>query len=78
MASGSGHGGRIHCGRVSGERLTAPIVAYAWPVNQSATCTGTPARDPVTGTLAAGEMDYLFLFSSDKTSLKSIFVPQLH
>lgn len=57
---------------------TAPIVAYTAPLSQSAQCSGSPTSDPVTGTFAAGEIDYLFLYATDKTSLKSLFVAQLH
>jgi hypothetical protein len=57
---------------------SGPLVAYTGALSQSATCSGKPASDPVTATFAAGDMDYLFLWSSDKTSLKSLFVPQLH
>jgi hypothetical protein len=57
---------------------SAPIVVYTGPLSQSATCTGSPTSDPVTATFAAGETDYLFLWSTDKSSLKSLFVPQLH
>jgi hypothetical protein len=57
---------------------TAPIVAYTAPLAPDAQCAGSPTSDPVTGTFAAGETDYLFLYATDKNSLKALFVAQLH
>ena len=57
---------------------TAPIVAYTAPLAQDAQCAGSPTSDPVSGTFATGETDYLFLYSTGKDSLKAVFVAQLH